>query len=36
LGEVTHPLTWLIENTVVELGNNHSLLMLFQTWAYCK
>jgi len=33
LGEVTHPLTWLIENTVVELGRDNSLLMLFRTWA---
>uniref|UniRef100_A0A061SM53 Bnr asp-box repeat protein n=1 Tax=Tetraselmis sp. GSL018 TaxID=582737 RepID=A0A061SM53_9CHLO len=32
-GEVTHPLTWLIENSVVELKHDGSLLMLFRTWA---
>eukprot|EP00192_Tetraselmis_astigmatica_P006231 CAMPEP_0117666876 /NCGR_PEP_ID=MMETSP0804-20121206/10630_1 /TAXON_ID=1074897 /ORGANISM="Tetraselmis astigmatica, Strain CCMP880" /LENGTH=518 /DNA_ID=CAMNT_0005474491 /DNA_START=366 /DNA_END=1922 /DNA_ORIENTATION=- len=33
LGEITHPLTWLIENSVVELDHDKALLMLFRTWA---
>eukprot|EP00232_Nephroselmis_pyriformis_P008923 CAMPEP_0182893546 /NCGR_PEP_ID=MMETSP0034_2-20130328/24539_1 /TAXON_ID=156128 /ORGANISM="Nephroselmis pyriformis, Strain CCMP717" /LENGTH=520 /DNA_ID=CAMNT_0025027295 /DNA_START=18 /DNA_END=1576 /DNA_ORIENTATION=- len=31
-GQVTHPLTWLIENSVVELRDG-SLNMFFRTWA---
>lgn len=31
-GALTHPLTWLIENTVAE-RRDRSLLMLFRTWA---
>ena len=32
-GEITHSLTWLIENSVVEIAEDKSLLMLFRSWA---